>query len=170
MGSGGTWPYSSKAPEHSPTHQCTDTRPRSPWSLQPETLYADPPIRRQAPAPGCCVPCSIYQWAPVPPQPPSLHVRIQPTYKKVSTNPKGQPASPTSRPTPALTHLEPLLQLPQDLAPYTRELTQAPPGLPEPCSQRPHVLPLPTSRSTSALGSPRTPASQTSRPIPVLRL
>lgn len=49
----------------------------------------------------------------------ACHVRIQPTYKKDSTNPKDNPAPPMSRPTPALAHLEPLIQLPQDLAPYT---------------------------------------------------
>ena len=75
----------------------------------------------------------------------ACHVRIQPTYKKGSTNPKDHPASPMSRPTPALAHLEPLVQLPQDLAPYTGELTPAPLGLPKPCSQRPHVLLLSTS-------------------------
>lgn len=44
---------------------------------------------------------------------PACHVRIQPTYKKVSANPKGHPASPTSRPIPALAHLGPSSNCPR---------------------------------------------------------
>ena len=73
-------------------HQCTGTRPRSPWALQPETLGPNPPIRRQAPAPGCCVPRSIYQWAPVPPQPLSLPCQDTAHLQKGQHQPQRSPS------------------------------------------------------------------------------